>query len=365
MTMKRALLALGVVTALTLSACTTGSSTDTAEPQAAFPSSQATVATGRDAVVNVVDIVLPAVVNVVSDTADGRGEGTGFVVRSDGIIVTNYHVVENASKITVLTSDQDPTEYNARVIGGDVGADLAILDVDATDLPTVQLGSSTDLKLGQRVVALGYALGLDGGPSVTAGIVSSLTRQIDVQDSGCPVEECGTDRTRVYDHVIQTDAAINPGNSGGPLVNMAGQVVGINSAGANQAENIGFAIQIDSVKPTIFHAAENPDAPVAYMGILGPVPVSDPQVQFQLDPPVDEGVVIQDVVPDGPADRAGIQPGDIVVEFDGGSIATDDDLVSAIRSHDPGDEVEVGIVREDGSRDVVTVTLGVNPVPTS
>jgi S1-C subfamily serine protease len=365
MTMKRAFLALGVVTALTLSACTTGSSTDTAEPQAAFPSSQATVATGRDAVVNVVDTVLPAVVNVVSDTADGRGEGTGFVVRSDGIIVTNYHVVENASKITVLTSDQNPTEYNARVIGGDVGADLAILDVDATDLPTVQLGSSTDLKLGQRVVALGYALGLDGGPSVTAGIVSSLTRQIDVQDTGCPVEECGTDRTRVYDHVIQTDAAINPGNSGGPLVNMAGQVVGINSAGANQAENIGFAIQIDSVKPTIFHAAENPDAPVAYMGILGPVPVSDPQVQFQIDPPVDEGVVIQDVVPDGPADRAGIQPGDIVVEFDGGSIATDDDLVSAIRSHDPGDEVEVGIVREDGSRDVVTVTLGVNPVPTS
>jgi S1-C subfamily serine protease len=215
------------------------------------------------------------------------------------------------------------------------------------------------------VVALGYALGLDGGPSVTAGIVSSLTRQIDVQDTGCPVEECGTDQTRVYEHVIQTDAAINPGNSGGPLVNMAGQVVGINSAGANQAENIGFAIQIDSVKPTIFQAAENPDAPVAYMGILGPVPVSDPQVQFQLDPPVEEGVVIQDVVPGGPADRAGIQPGDIVVEFDGESIATDDDLVSAIRSHDPGDEVEVEVVHEDGSRDVVTVTLGVNPVPTS
>ena len=363
--MRRALLALGAVAALAFAACTTGSMPDTAEPQAVFPSSQATVATGRDAVVNVVDSVLPAVVNVVSDTAGGRGEGTGFVVRSDGIIVTNYHVVESASKITVLTSDQDPTGYNARVIGGDVEADLAILDVDATDLPTVELGSSADLKLGQRVVALGYALGLDGGPSVTAGIVSSLTRQIDVQDTGCPVEECGTDQTRVYDHVIQTDAAINPGNSGGPLVDMAGQVVGINSAGANQAENIGFAIQIDSVKPTIFHAAENPDAPVAYMGILGPVPVSDPQVQFQLDPPVEEGVVIQDVVPGGPADRAGVQPGDILVEFDGESIATDDDLVSAIRSHDPGDEVEVGIVREDGSRDVVTVTLGVNPVPTT
>lgn len=367
--MRRALLALGVVAALSFSACTTGTtsntSSNTAEPQAVFPSGQSTVATGRDAVVKVVQSVLPAVVNVVSDTASGQGEGTGFVVRSDGIIVTNYHVVENASKITVLTSDQEPADYNARVIGGDVEADLAILDIDATGLPTVELGNSAALELGQRVVALGYALGLDGGPSVTSGIVSSLTRQIDVQDPGCPVQECGTDQTRVYEHVIQTDAAINPGNSGGPLVNMAGQVVGINSAGANQAENIGFAIQIDSVKPTIFQAAENPDAPVAYMGILGPVPVSDPQVQFQEDPPTNEGVLIQDVVPDGPADRAGIQPGDIVVEFDGETIVNDDDLVSAIRSHKPGDQVEVGIVHEDDSRDVVTVTLGVNPVPTS
>jgi S1-C subfamily serine protease len=368
MTMRRALLALGAVAALAFTACTTGTTTNTsnpAEPKAVFPSSQATVPTGRDAIVNVVQSVLPAVVNVVSDTANGQGEGTGFVVRSDGIIVTNYHVVENASKITVLTSAQDPTSYNARVIGGDVEADLAILDIDATDLPTVQLGDSAALQLGQRVVALGYALGLDGGPSVTSGIVSSLTRQIDVQDSGCPVEECGTDQTRVYDHVIQTDAAINPGNSGGPLVNMAGQVVGINSAGANGAENIGFAIQIDSAKPTIFQSAENPDAPVAYMGILGPVPVSDPQVQFQVDPPVNEGVLIQDVVPDGPADRAGIQPGDIVVDFDGRTIVNDDDLVSGIRSHKPGDRVEVGIVHADGSQDVVTVTLGVNPVPTS
>ena len=222
--MRRALLALGVVAALAFSACTTGTTTtNTAEPKAVFPSSQPTVATGQGAVVQVVRNVLPAVVNVVADSSEGQGEGTGFVVRSDGIIVTNFHVVEGASKVTVLSSAEEPVHYDARVIGGDEEADLAVLKVDATDLPTVAMGNSSDLQLGQQVVALGYALGLAGGPSVTTGVVSSLTRRITVQDSRCT--EC-TNGERVYTDVIQTDAAINPGNSGGPLVNMAGQVVG-------------------------------------------------------------------------------------------------------------------------------------------
>jgi S1-C subfamily serine protease len=369
--MRRALLALGAVAALTLSACTTGSNDSATmppetngSPAANFPSSQPVLSSGRDAVVNVVKSVLPAVVNVVVDTGAGQGEGTGFIVRSDGIIVTNYHVVENASKVTVLTSADDPVQYDARVIGGDVGADLAVLDIDANDLPTVTLGDSDALQLGQRVVAVGYALGLEGGPSVTAGIVSSLTRQIDVQDTGCPVSECGADRTRVYDHVIQTDAAINPGNSGGPLLNMDGQVVGINSAGANQAENIGFAIQIDSVKPTIFQAAEHPSQPVAFMGISSG-PASDPQVQFQFSPPVDRGAVIVDVVGGGPADDAGIVVGDTIVRFDGRTVTDSEQLGGLIRSHRPGDQVSVGVVHADGSQDEVAVTLGVNPVPTS
>ena len=163
--MRRALLALGVVAALAFSACTTGTTTNnTAEPKAVFPSSQPTVATGQGAVVQVVRNVLPAVVNVVADSSEGQGEGTGFVVRSDGIIVTNFHVVEGASKVTVLSSAEEPVHYDARVIGGDVEADLAVLKVDATDLPTVAMGSSSDLQLGQQVVALGYALGLAGGP---------------------------------------------------------------------------------------------------------------------------------------------------------------------------------------------------------
>jgi putative serine protease PepD len=363
MTMRRALLALGVVAALAFSACTTGTTTTTsspAEPKAVFPSSQPTVATGQGAVVQVVRNVLPAVVNVVADSSEGQGEGTGFVVRSDGIVVTNFHVVEGASKVTVLSSAEEPVHYDARVIGGDEEADLAVLKVDATDLPTVAMGNSSDLQLGQQVVALGYALGLAGGPSVTTGVVSSLTRRITVQDSRCT--GC-TNGERVYTDVIQTDAAINPGNSGGPLLNMAGQVVGINTAGANQAENIGFAIQIDSIKPTIFQAAENPSQPVAFMGISS-ADASDPSVQFEFDPQVSSGAVIVDLVSGGPAEQGGIQVGDVVVQFGGQAVDSAERLGELIREHRPGDEVEVGVVHSDGSRDALTVTLGVNPVAT-
>jgi S1-C subfamily serine protease len=359
--MRRVLLALGVVSALAFSACTTGTTTNTAEPKAVFPSSQATVATGQDHVVKVVQNVLPAVVNVVADGPQGQGEGTGVVVRSDGIIVTNFHVVEGATKVTVLSSADPPARYDARVIGGDVEADLAVLKIDATDLATVPLGNSSDLQLGQQVVAIGYALGLAGGPSVTTGVVSSLTRRITVQDPRCT--EC-TNGARVYTDVIQTDAAINPGNSGGPLVNMAGQVVGINTAGANQAENIGFAIQIDSVKPTIFQAAENPSQPVAFMGISS-ADASDPSIQFEFDPKVDSGAVIVDVVSAGPADEAGIRVGDVVVQFDGQAVDSAERLGELIREHRPGDQVEVSVVHSDGSRDTITVTLGVNPVATT
>jgi S1-C subfamily serine protease len=300
------------------------------------------------------------VVNVVAETDQGQGEGTGFVVRDDGIVVTNYHVVEGASAVSVFTSDEEPDEYAARVIGGDIQADLAILDVEAEGLATVPLGDSDGLSLGQQVVAIGYALGLEGGPSVTSGIVSSLTREIRVPDPRCGEECAGGER--VYTDVIQTDAAINPGNSGGPLVDLAGNVIGINTAGTSDAENVGFAIQINSVKPTIFQAAEDPDAPVAYMGIQAG-DASHPQIQFQLDPPVDEGAAIIYVSPDGPAEAAGVLVGDVVVEFDDDAISTADELGEAIRSHEPGDSVDLVVVRAGGQRVELTVELGVNPVP--
>ena len=171
--------------------------------------------------------------------------GTGFIVRANGVVVTNCHVVQGASRITVSTSEDEPTRYDARVIGGDCEHDLAVLKIDGEGLTPLPLGASADLRLGQQVVAVGYALALEGGPSVTTGIVSSLDRTIRVPDPQCTVCSNGV---RTYSEVIQTDAAINHGNSGGPLVDMEGRVVGINSAGSENAENIGFAISIDSAK---------------------------------------------------------------------------------------------------------------------
>ena len=368
--MKRVILPVLLVLSIFLAACTSTSNASTApsggaaasaQPQANFPSVSA-VTTGGG-VVDVVKQVLPAVVNVVSTTANGTGEGTGFVVRSDGIIVTNFHVVEGATKVTVLTSAKKPVRYPARVIGGDATADVAVLRIDGSNLPTVPLGDSATLQLGQPVVAIGYALGLQGGPSVTSGVVSSLTRKITVPDPRCTV--CSHEQ-RVYGSVVQTDAAINPGNSGGPLVNLAGQVVGMNTAGvsAGNAENIGFAIQIDAVKPIVFQAAEHPQAPVAFMGIGG-IDVSNPQVQFELNPPVTKGVAVVTVAPGGPAQQSGIKVGDVVVAFDGKAVGSWEDLGNAIRSHSPGDTVDVTILRRSSgwARTTLSVTLGTNPVP--
>jgi S1-C subfamily serine protease len=201
MTMKRVLLGVGVVLALALAACTNGGNPTAAEPRS-FPSPDAE-SVRPNSIERVVAEVLPAVVNVVATSDGGEGEGSGFIVRDDGIIVTNYHVVEGASSVTVLTSEEEPDEYDARVVGGDIQADLAILDVDAEGLPTLPLGNSEGLRLGQQVVAIGYALGLEGGPSVTAGIVSSLAREITVADPNCPVSDCGTSQERVYTDTIR------------------------------------------------------------------------------------------------------------------------------------------------------------------
>ncbi|MEX2275206.1 MAG: trypsin-like peptidase domain-containing protein [Actinomycetota bacterium] len=349
----------------TLAACTAQSPDERVQTRdLQFPEavSAPDAAGGDGRVVGVVRKVLPAVVNVSADTPAGKGTGTGFVVRSDGIIVTNYHVVEGAERLTVQTSDAEPESYDARVIGGDQEADLAVLDVDAEGLATVPIGDSDSLDLGQQVVAIGYALGLEGGPSVTTGIVSSLDRVVTAQDQNCP--DCATPEQRTYTDVIQTDAAINPGNSGGPLVDLAGQVVGINTAGAGAAaaENIGFAIQINAVRETVQDAARDPLAPAAYLGVSS-ASASNPQVQFDVDPPTDTGAVILALTADGPAERAGIEVGDVVVGFDGTEVASSEQMGELIGERQPGDRVEIELIREDGSDDTVTVQLGSRPLP--
>jgi serine protease Do len=277
-------------------------------------------------------------------------------------VVTNYHVVEGAQRITVITPEPEAERYDARVIGGDAAADLAVLKIDAQRLPTVPLGRSADLELGQQVVAIGYALALEGGPTVTAGIVSALGRSIDVNDPACDADVCDNG-VRTYSDIIQTDAAINPGNSGGPLLNLAGEVVGINSAGTLSAENIGFAIAIDAARPTIEFASENPSAPVAYLGVVSQDVTEGLSFQFEL--PVTAGAYLIDLAPRGPAESAGIEVGDVIVGFDGSEVSSSERLGELIRSHEPGDLVDVVIVGPDGERRTVSVTLGVNPLPQS
>jgi S1-C subfamily serine protease len=248
------------VAAIVLSACSFTLGRDSrpasiASPAAVSVTGETGGSTGStaDPVVRVVKAVEPAVVSITATSpvsnpffggsSTQEATGSGFIVSSDGVVFTNDHVVEGASTIRVTLPDG--RSFEATVSTTDATHDFAILKIDATGLPTVALGNSSELQLGQSVVAIGYALGLDGGPSVTSGIISSLERTVQAQDANV------AGGVRTYENVLQTSAAINPGNSGGPLVDLGGRVVGIDTAGVGSADNIGFAISIDAAKSFI------------------------------------------------------------------------------------------------------------------
>ncbi len=365
----RRLIAPTLVLGLFATACTVSyGSKSTASPAAA--QNVALPPAGSEPIVNVVHNVLPSVVNVTTDqfraspfggSQTGRGVGTGFIVRSDGVIVTNCHVVEGASKLTIFLNGGSGAKYDGRVIGADCEHDLAIVKINATGLPTVPLGNSDALQLGQRVVAIGYALALDGGPTVTSGIVSSLNRTINANDPGCAVQTCHNGG-RTYAGVIQTDAAINPGNSGGPLVNMAGQVVGIDTAGSQNAENIGFAIPIDAVKATLLHAERSPLAPSAYLGVV--TQSVTPAVAFQFNLGVDHGAYVVDTSGGSPAQMSGVVQGDVIVAVDGHAVGSADELGKVLAGLKPGERVPVQVARGgSGAISTIEVTLGTRPLP--
>jgi serine protease Do len=310
-------------------------------------------------VIAVVERVQPAVVTVTTDLFQpgapgeiGTGTGSGFIVRPDGVIVTNFHVVEGAASIEIITAEGE--EFEGRVIGGAEELDLAVVKVEARGLPSVELGDADALALGETVVAIGFPLALEGGPSVTAGIVSAKERTIQAQTPG--------GQTRTLEDLIQTDAAINPGNSGGPLVNLGGQVVGINTAGIRPgaAENIGFAIAINRVQPIIQQAIEDPEAPSAYLGVT--TQDVDPLVAAQLDLPVDRGALVVDILPDGPAAQAGIRSQDVIVRIGGRDIGSSEDVRDAVVELAPDERVEVEVIR-NGDAQTLRVTLGTRPLP--
>jgi putative serine protease PepD len=286
-----------------------------------------------------------------------RGAGTGIVITPNGEVLTNAHVVPEGTTSIKVTLDGERDARDADVVGRRADDDIALLKIrGASNLATVQLGDSSKLLVGDSVVAIGNALALPGGSTVTEGIVSALGRELDAGEG------------RTLTNLIQTDAAINPGNSGGPLVNADGAVVGINTAviqssGNELAQNIGFAIAIDTVKPLLAElragraAADNP----GYLGVQSQT--LTPEIAEQFGFSTDRGAIVAQIVPGSPADQAGIRRGDVVTEFDGKEIISADQLVSAVRNKKPGDQVEVTFKRGEDERRA-TVTLGGRPTTT-
>ncbi len=316
----------------------------------------------EDRIVQVVERVRPAVVNVrTTFTAglDREAEGTGFFVDPRGVVVTNFHVVEPPPPNGVAAIDvilEDGRRLSASLIGGDPQADLAVLQVEGNgQYPSIPLGRSGGLRLGEQVVAVGFALGLEGGPSVTTGVISALGRTIEAGGQGI--------ESRTYEGVIQTDAAINPGNSGGPLVDLDGKVVGVNTAGvqASAAENIGFAIAVDRARPVIEDAVEDPATLQAFLGVT--TQTLTPAISAQLGFPVDAGAIVRGLAGGAPAEEAGIAEGDVIVAIGDQAISSTEEVGEALQDLAPGDTVEVSIVRADGEEEVIEVTLAARPLP--
>jgi putative serine protease PepD len=276
---------------------------------------------------------------VEEDFGGGRGVGTGVVLTSDGQILTNAHVVEDASEVVVRFAGETEPRV-AKILASDLGNDLALLKIDATGLVAATFAKPGSVQIGDAVIAIGYALALDGGPTVTSGIVSALKRTIET-DSGA------------LNSLIQTDAAISSGNSGGPLVNLKGEVVGINTAVArgdstSAANNIGFSISVDEVLIVVEQLRKQASGVVRDDGFLG--------VGLAAREDGGQGAIITDVQADSPADKAGILIDDVVLAVDGEPIDGQAGLVAAIRDAEPGQTVKIEILR-DGKRLTFEATL--------
>jgi S1-C subfamily serine protease len=282
-----------------------------------------------------------------------QGVGSGAIFDQRGYIVTNNHVVENATQIKVALPDG--RTYDAKLIGRDPSSDLAVIKIEpkaGEQLPVLPLGESAKLRVGEWVVAIGNALGLEGGPTVTAGVVSALGRDV-TEPNGSTLE-----------NVVQTDAAINPGNSGGPLLNMAGEIVGINTLGAGrlasgvQAQGINFAISTTTAKPIIEDLVQQGRVVRAYLGVSSTT--MTPAVAAELGVAAQPGAVVVQVGQGTPAARGGLQEGDVIVGLGDQEVKSDRDLRQAILSRKPGDEVTLRFVRNGQPRST-TVRLAERP----
>ncbi|MGB9820999.1 MAG: Do family serine endopeptidase [Pseudothermotoga sp.] len=269
--------------------------------------------------------------------------GSGFIFDKQGYILTNEHVVSGSKNITVTLLDGKT--YKAEYIGGDSELDIAVLMITPDkDLPVVEFGDSDNLRIGEWAIAIGNPLGFQH--TVTIGVVSATGRRISKPDG-----------SGYYTNLIQTDAAINPGNSGGPLLNIHGQVIGINTAIINpqEAVNLGFAIPINTVKRFIDQLITTGKAQKAYLGVRLMTVTEDLAKAMGLK--VNQGVLVVQVLENSPADKAKFQENDVIVKFDNVSVTSDAELVSLIHSHVPGDVVTI-VVNRSGKEITLTVTLG-------
>ncbi|MEN3187148.1 MAG: DegQ family serine endoprotease [Atribacterota bacterium] len=269
-----------------------------------------------------------------------KGLGTGFVFRSDGYILTNNHVIEGAEEIKVTFKNGQ--QFNGKVVGKDPLTDIAVVKIDAANLPTIPLGDSDAARVGEFVIAIGNPYGLSH--TVTTGVLSAKGRPISAGDSG-----------REYENFLQTDAAINPGNSGGPLLNLKGEVIGINTAILPYAQGIGFAVPINMAKSILDQLISKGRVTRAWLGVYIQEVTPEIAEKFGLEKP--QGALISDIAPDSPAERANLMRGDIVLKIDDKEIRSVSGLQQTVRSYRPGDTVRVELWRDKKSV-VVEVTLG-------
>ena len=328
--------------------------------------STGSLAGGTNSVVDIVKAVSPAVVTIVADgitstdpatgqTAQGSATGSGVIFDANGLILTNHHVVAgDPSQLTVNL--KDGRSLPATIYGIDTLTDLAIVKVDATGLPTAPIGDSSTIQVGQQAIAIGSPLGTFTD-SVTSGIISALGRTIPVETG------------EVLNNLIQTDTAINPGNSGGPLFDPSGKVIGINTAGAGDAQGIGFAIPIDIARPLMTQASAGQPLARPYLGIR--FETIDPAIQKANSLPVANGAWIPTasaagsgsgdaIVPGGPAAQGGLQAGDIITAVDGTTLDASHPLDMVTSQLAPGASVKLDVLR-GGQTTQLTVVLGTRP----
>ncbi len=322
------------------------------------PESNSRISDARNTpAVRVARTVGPAVVGITNKAmawdyfnrpVETEGVGSGVIFKSDGYIITNNHVIAGAKEIIVSLADGNT--ISGKLIGADEMTDIAVVKVEAKDLPVATLGDSDDVVVGEPAIAIGNPMGLEFQGSVTVGVISALNRTLDLNDK----------RVKLF----QTDAAISPGNSGGALVNADGEVIGINSAklATNGVEGMGFAIPINTVKTIVEELMNKGYVARPYLGVTIFDKPTAARYGYQLS--IEKGVYVFQVAIDSPAGRAGFQRGDIILNIDNAEVNSVADVRNAVASHKVGDKVKV-LLDRNGNQETVEVTLEEMPQPSN